>query len=367
MLGRVGGWQVGAVSMQTDDVSAAAAPSTNFSVVRINRDILSRSRVGLIATGRNPSGADSTLATYSAGADAQFNVRSDITINTYWATTTNTGRSGDKSSYKSAFDWNADRYGLNLEHLFVGDGFNPGVGFMRRSAFRRSYVQARFSPRPAGMPLVRKFTYQTSADYITAATGGVQSEEYQGSFITEFTSGDFMNAEVTQSFEQLDAAFEVARGVNVPVGGYRYTQGKASYTLGPQRPVSGTVTFTRGGFYGGTLTEASWRGRLEFTSQLYAEPTVSFNRVTGPYGSGENNLYGSRLTYTVTPRMFAAALVQYQTRSASMSTNLRLRWEYQPGSELFVVYSDGRTTDGPQFSTLENRSIVIKLTKLFRW
>ena len=39
--------------------------------------------------------------------------------------------------------------------------------------------------------------------------------------------------------------------------------------------------------------------------------------------------------------------MQYQSLSASMSTNLRFRWEYQPGSELFVVYSDGRTTDGP--------------------
>jgi hypothetical protein len=27
-----------------------------------------------------------------------------------------------------------------------------------------------------------------------------------------------------------------------------------------------------------------------------------------------------------------------------MSASVRLRWEYRPGSELFVVYSDGRNT-----------------------
>ena len=50
-----------------------------------------------------------------------------------------------------------------------------------------------------------------------------------------------------------------------------------------------------------------------------------------------------------------------------MSTNLRMRWEYQPGSEFFLVYSDGRTTVGPNYPELENRSIVVKLTKLLRW
>ena len=122
-----------------------------------------------------------------------------------------------------------------------------------------------------------------------------------------------------------------------------------------------------GGFYDGTLSEVTWRGRIEFTPQFNAEPTVSWNRVEGPYGSGNSNLLGSRLTYTVTPRMFVAALVQYQSRTQSMSTNVRFRWEYKLGSELFVVYSDGRTTTRPGYPDLENRSVVVKLTRLFRW
>jgi hypothetical protein len=47
------------------------------------------------------------------------------------------------------------------------------------------------------------------------------------------------------------------------------------------------------------------------------------------------------------PRMFVAALVQYASATSSLSTNLRFRWEYQPGSELFVVYTEGRDTLPP--------------------
>ncbi len=365
VLGRSGPWQVGALSMQTDDVLAANAPSTNFSVVRVNRDILSRSRLGLIATRRDPAGAiGSHLA---VGADAQFNIGTNLAVIGYVARTSNDSLQRDPTSYRARIDWNGDRYGANLERMSVGDGFDPQVGFLRRSGFQRSYALARFSPRPAHVPHVRKFTMQGSADQITSMTGTLQSEDFRSYVGTEFANGDILSAEVAQVFEQLVVPFGVAKGVTVPVGGYRFNQAKASYNLGPQHRVSGGITVSHGGFYGGTLTETSWRGRVELSPQFYIEPTLSRNHVEGPYGSGDANLVSTRFTYTVTPRMFMAALVQYQSRTSSMSTNLRLRWEYQPGSEFFLVYSDGRTTIGPNYPELENRSIVVKLTKLLRW
>ena len=43
-----------------------------------------------------------------------------------------------------------------------------------------------------------------------------------------------------------------------------------------------------------------------------------------------------------------------------------MRWEYQPGSELFVVYNDQRDTAlRPPF--LQNRAFIVKLTRLFRF
>ena len=65
--------------------------------------------------------------------------------------------------------------------------------------------------------------------------------------------------------------------------------------------------------------------------------------------------------------IFVSGLVQYNSGSDAMSTNVRLRWEYQPGSELFLVYNDGRDTTGPRFATLRNRAIVFKINKLFRF
>ena len=369
MLGRSGPWQVGTLSMQTQATTDGSTPSTNFSVLRVNRDVFSRSRIGMIATRRDPANGQRASDNLTVGADAQINLTDDVQITTYVARTNTAGRTGNQSSHRARFDWNGDRYALNLEQSFVGEDFNPEVGFMRRSAFRRAYAMARFSPRPRHVPGVRKFSWQASADHITGARGGLQTEEFRGAFVTEFNTGDFLAAEVTKNFEQITIPFEVARNVRVPRGGYHFAQGRLSYQVAPQRRVNGTVTLTRGAFYDGTLTEASWRGRVAFTPQLFAEPSISYNRVAGPFGSGDANVIGSRLTYTITPRLFVAALTQYQSRTSSVATNARLRWEYQPGSELFIVYSDGRSTIDPQnrIPALETRSVIVKLTKLFRW
>ncbi|TDI27395.1 MAG: hypothetical protein E2P06_00715 [Acidobacteria bacterium] len=76
----------------------------------------------------------------------------------------------------------------------------------------------------------------------------------------------------------------------------------------------------------------------------------------------------ARVTYTFTPRMFFSGLLQYNSSRDVLSTNVRLRWEYQPGSELFVVYNDQRDTElGRSVPMLENRAFIVKVTRLFRF
>ncbi len=75
----------------------------------------------------------------------------------------------------------------------------------------------------------------------------------------------------------------------------------------------------------------------------------------------------ARATYTVTPRMFVSALIQHNSSNDSVGANVRFRWEYQPGSELFVVYNEQRDTLTPRFPELASRAFIIKFNRLFRF
>ena len=69
----------------------------------------------------------------------------------------------------------------------------------------------------------------------------------------------------------------------------------------------------------------------------------------------------------MTPLMFVSALVQYNSSTNSVSTNARLRWEYQPGSELFVVYNEDRNTLSRWLPGLTTRALIVKVNRLFRY
>ena len=69
----------------------------------------------------------------------------------------------------------------------------------------------------------------------------------------------------------------------------------------------------------------------------------------------------------MTPLMFASALVQYNSSTNTVATNARLRWEYQPGSELFIVYNEERNTLTRGFPPLNDRALIVKVNRLFRF
>ena len=371
LLGRSGPWQYGLLNMQTGESDDANAPSTNFSVVRVNHDLFRRSRVGAIFTRRDPVatakiGGVGRSDNLAYGVDSLINPTNDISIVTYAAKTDTEGKSGKDTSYRGRFDWTPDKYGLSAEYLTVGTNFNPEIGFLRRTAFTRSYGQGRYSPRP-GWRGIRKIYFLGSVDYITDPSYRPESKEVQGSYQMDFENGDGFSSDLSRNYERLTTRFDVGSGVFIPPGEYEMTQSHVTYILGQQRPISGSITAGYSGFYDGTLSELTWTGRVELTHQFYLEPTLSWNHVDVPQGIANNNLFATRGTYTLSPRMFVSALVQYQARSSSVTTNARFRWEYLPGSELFVVYSDGRTTLNEGFPETQNRSFVVKVTRLFRW
>jgi hypothetical protein len=155
--------------------------------------------------------------------------------------------------------------------------------------------------------------------------------------------------------------------VTIAAGGYTFNDVTISYQRGLQRRVSGTVSVQRGQFYDGTLTAVGYTGaRVSILKQWSAEPSVSINDVKLPAGNFRTTLIRSRSDYGFSPRMFASALIQYSSSDRAFSSNLRFRWEYLPGSELFVVYTDERDTLNRGFPDLKNRAFVVKINRLLR-
>ena len=365
MTGRLGPFSVGALSIQTGDQPAADAVATNFTVLRLKRDLLRRSSIGALVARRSVArrgpGANATY-----GLDGTFSFFDDLNVNTYWARTDTAGME-DEISYRGQLDYAGDRYGVQVERLAVGRGFNPEIGFLRRHDFERSFGSLRFSPRPQSIEAIRKLTWEGHVDHIADRAGLLETREQLGHFGIEFESSDMFDVRYTRSYEFLKQPFEIAPAVVLPVDDYEFQQTEVMLTLGQQRAFTGAVAVAHGSFYSGDKTSISlFHGRQELTPRLSLEPSVSLNWIDLPEGRFSTELVTARATYTLSPLMFVSALVQYNSSTASVGANVRLRWEYHPGSELFVVYNEARDTLRPGRPELQDRALIVKFNRLFR-
>jgi hypothetical protein len=240
---------------------------------------------------------------------------------------------------------------------------------VRRTDMRRNFGLLRYSPRPKSVGNLRKLTNQVSLNYLTNTANRLDTREATALFQAEFTNSDTSAIQYTDNFERLVRPFAIAPGVVLPVGSYDFHTTRINYVAGQQRPYSGEIVYEFGSFYNGERKTISVNtARVQVTPQVSLEPSLSINWVELVQGDFTAKVARLRATYTITPRMFVSGIVQYNSTGTSFGSNVRFRWEYRPGSELFVVYTDDYNTDEqrPDVTSLRNRAFVVKFNRLFR-
>ena len=224
--------------------------------------------------------------------------------------------------------------------------------------------------RPACLPLALlalalAAPHPASADSLSGRIRDPQGGVVAGAQLRLF---DRTSGQVREAASTADGRYAFT---GIPAGEYVFRDYYVSYSMGAQRRLSGNLSLQYGEFYNGEITSVGYsRGRIEVTPQFSFEPSISVNRVRLPDAEFTAPLAITRLTYTFNPRVFFSGLVQFNPTQEVVSTNLRLRWEYRPGSELFVVYNDQRDTvlvPDQRFPMLQNRAFVVKFTRLFRF
>ncbi|HUR33602.1 MAG TPA: DUF5916 domain-containing protein [Vicinamibacterales bacterium] len=369
VTGRVGKWTVGALNIETGDEPVNGLAPTNFTVARIKRNILRRSSIGGIISNRDHSTLVKGSSNLAYGVDGLFSFFNDLSLGGYFANSEVDGRTTNNSSYQAKFDYAPDTWGVRADYLVVGANYSPEVGFTNRSNFRRSYAGARYSPRPKRSKRVRKYTTEGSYEYlVTDTTGRLETRAATGRFVLEQQSSDMLTVVATNHYEFLSRPFTVNPGVTIPIGGYTFNDVTTTYGFGAQRRLSGSLQWQTGHFYNGDINAVSFStGRFAIRSNWSLEPTFTVNHVSLPAGTFTNAVLVGRTDYGFSPRRFMSALVQYSSSTHVLSSNFRFRWEYRPGSELIVVYTDERDTLKPGYPDLRNRAFVVKVNRLVRF
>ena len=185
----------------------------------------------------------------------------------------------------------------------------------------------RFSPRPRRNRFVRKTLLELTGSYIENNARVLESRQWDLTGGLDFNNGDNVRLQATDQFEYLARPFRIDRRATIPPGSYDFRNLAFRYTLGAQRRFAGTASVEHGSFYDGLKTAFGLSGgRFNLTNQVQVQPGVSVNRVDLPYGEFTAAQLQARVVYTISPRTFIAALLQYNSSSEILSSNFRLRW-----------------------------------------
>jgi hypothetical protein len=345
IAGREGATNFGALVVRTGDVDTLPTDNT-MGVFRLKQNVLRESSVGLIATFGDPLGR---AGSWTAGTDltyqtSRFQGDKNFLVGVWGLAT---GRDdlpgGTRHAVGTKIDYPNDLWDVAFTYKWIGESFDPSLGFVQRPGAQLLTLNVTNTPRPKRPILGLRVRQMTNEWFNTLATDLDGRWESYRVFLAPINwrleSGDRYEVNVVPTGERLVAPFEIARDVIIPAGSYHWNRYRLEAALASKRRFSGQFTWWFGDFYSGTLDEliatASWKPSALFIMEFNATRNV------GRLAEGDftQQVIGTRARVNVSPDLQFNAYMQYDNTTDSFGSNTRVRWTFSPLGELFVVYN----------------------------
>ncbi|NOT62114.1 MAG: carbohydrate binding family 9 domain-containing protein [Acidobacteria bacterium] len=356
LTGKAGKYDLGALAVRTRATSLTNSSgqqtieAKNFFVGRVKRNLFKQSYLGALYTEGDPGsattsrtlGADLRLATANLlGSQRNFSV--DMFV----SKTSKQAVNGDDAAYGVFVNYPNDRWDAFAEWKHIGRAYNPALGFVARKAVDKLYLGAVFKPRPKKFLNVRQmfhemFFTQYRRNDLARGVSTIESWRFFTAPINwDFNSGDRVEANWAPQFEHLFQPFEIADGIVLPPGDYRFTRYRAEFNTAAKRPWEFGATWWFGSFYSGHADQIEAEFIYKFAPhfRLALQTEQTFARLKE--GRFVARVYSLRADYAFSPLLSLSNLVQFDNESRNLGWQSRVRWILKPGNDLFVVFNQG--------------------------
>ena len=362
LTGKIGGLTVGVLNIATEE-TPTAGPANNYAVARVLRDLPNRSRFGALVVSRAAVGGAAGDHNRTYAVDGRLGIGDAILIDAYAAATETPGVGGREHALNLAGGYTTRDWEVEAAYREVGDGFNPEVGFLERSAYRYVSGFVMRHVRPRGARWLRELRPHTSyrAYFDLAGFNETRNIHFDNHF--EFANGAFFSPAFNLTREGLREPFEIAEGIVVPPGTYDNVEAAWRFNTNESAPLALNAEVNVGGFLSGSRRGLAATVTGRHGTAIAASLRVNYNDVDLAEGAFTTTLVGLRAAYAFTPRLYLQTLVQYSDQDDRWSGNARFGWLNTAGTGLFLVYNESQGTGS--ISGRLHRAFIIKFTRQF--
>ncbi len=364
LTGRIGEWSVGALNIQQREQDTS--PSTNFTALRLRRNILANSDLGVMLLNKDPRGAAHNRA---FGADANFRFFRDLTMNFAAAKSASpTGRvpgSGDDWYSKSSFGYRDNFWETRGAYQAIGSRFNDEMGFVPRTGVDNAefYLGTHIRPQRFRSWLRETFPHFQIENFTRRNGGGLESRYMDWHWPVTLQNSTFVEVGTNPNVEVIDERFTINshRRIFVEPGRYQFKEHFLLANTNSAAPFSMNIRYGIGDFYDGYKRSYTVGGTYRVNEHLNLSLSDSINDIDLTSGSFVTNLITGRLNYYFSTKVFVNALVQYNTDTNQWSSNVRLDIIHRPLSDIYLVYNERHDS---RSGALISRAVIAKMTYL---
>jgi hypothetical protein len=372
LVGRVGGWDIGVLNMQT--VRHEPLASENFGVVRLRRQVLNpNSFIGSMVTSRIDENGRYNVA---YGIDSNLRVGSEKYLQLKWAHSIDEALDQSPGAAGLGRVWFEQRGQVGLGYAgaltWSGPDFNPGIGFVTRRDFLEPFARVGYgwfagadSPIRLVRPELLAFVYLRNTDQ------SIETANLWHSWELQMKSGDDVALEVRAQVEDLLEPLPFPEDTTVPPGRYDFYYFVGEYRMRPGALFRTDVSLQAGSFFDGWNFELQLEPTWNVWRSLELGAEYQFNRVRFPERNEGFVVHLARIRgqFSFDSRATLQAFVQYNSTVDELSANLRFRYNFSEGNDLWVVYNEGWNTDRygglVALPATDNRTFLVKYTHTF--
>jgi uncharacterized protein DUF5916/cellulose/xylan binding protein with CBM9 domain len=374
LIGRMKTWDVGIMDMQTKSLDML--PSENFGVLRIRKRAFNQnSFVGGMFTSRIDADGNHNTA---YGIDGLVKIFGDDYLTVQWAQTFDS-RDEDHAaqnleSGRLALELNRRRragFGYTLGTILSGPNYNPGLGFVDRNDFKLGTAALSHTWLKEGggfiwhkMELLGKAYYSnTEHEALSSEIGSEWSFSMRN-----LDSGGIM---VKRVYENLLEEFVLSDEVKIPIGTYHFYRIIGSYRMSVDNTVRTSVIMETGPFYDGWLNSATVSPTWYLSKHFQLSLAYAFNRAKFDDRNAVFNSHITRLSIgtALNRKVSTNALVQFNSAVDLFSANVRFRYNFREGQDLWLVFNTGLNTNRPNLQpmlpVLDTQSVLVKYIHTF--
>jgi hypothetical protein len=361
LSGRAGAYSVGALNIQQGETAETAG--ANVTAIRLRRDILTNSDVGAVLLNKDDAGSGYNRM---AGVDANFRF-GYVTLNGVVARSMSAAQpepgAGNEFAARGFAEYRDRtwrfRWGLDA----IGGQFENDLGFTPQRAVNVQSSNVARAFRPSWFPgWARESQPHWEFELVTRQEDGSLDQRFSGYHMPlELQNGGFIEVGVNTFADAIEAPFVLngARRAVVATGRHDFTEYFALFNGDPAALITPSVRYSFGPFYDGHKRSYSIGPSMRPNERLNASLNLQINDIDLPGVSYVSTLATARINYSFSTSVFLNALVQYNTDTSQLSSNVRFNIIHRPLSDFFLVYNERRDE---RTNLRLDRAIIAKFT-----